>query len=215
MKSRSLKIIVIALFLSSVCAATGLAGGLGVYGSYDMLLASIGWLDNSNDFARMKIVQLGFMFDTCVAEDRLFNYRLQVGLDLSTASYFDSGLSRTVSMDIWQISFINTFGFGLVRDESLRFWVGPQLGFGFGFEPEFSGNSYYGTMSDFFEFDLFAGVALGVNIHLGDAVSLCADAGLRLHEDVMVSPAAYFGGILIKPFVDAGIVIRFSDIYEK
>jgi len=213
MKQQRVKIFGLAIVFFSVCVAAALAGGLGVYGSYDIVVGSVGWFDGTSDFTRTKIVQLGLLFDTSVAKDRLFNYRLQLGLDLSTASYFDTSLAQTVTMDIWQINFINSFGFAIVREEALRVWFGPQLGIGLGFEPSFSNSSYYGTMSNFFEFDLFAGVVLGINVNLGDSLSLCADAGLRLHEDAMVSPSAYFGGFLIKPFVDVGLVLRFNDKY--
>jgi hypothetical protein len=215
MKSRFLKVSGIVLLLFLVCAAEGIAGGLGVYGAYDFLVGSLGWYDNSSDFNRVKIAQAGILFDTCVAKDRLFNYRLQVGLDLSSASYWDADLAQTVAMNIWQISFINTFGFGLIREEALRFWFGPQLGFGVGFEPSFSDTAYYSVMSNFFELDMFAGVAMGLNIHLGNSVSLCADAGLRLHEDLMISPAAFYYGLLLKPFVEAGVIFRFGDVYEE
>ncbi len=214
MKLKAFKISIISLILLLAVSASCMAMGLGVYVGYDFLLSSLGWYDNWSNFDRVKIIQAGMLFDTNVAQDRLFNYRLQIGLDFSNATFYDQDRSQSADMNIWQLSFCNTFGFGFVRNEMVRFWVGPQVGFGLGFEPNFLQKGYYSEPGDFFEFDFFAGVGLGINIHLGDTVSLFADAGLRLHEDFMMSPAAAFVGYLIKVHANVGVIFRFDDTYE-
>ncbi|MBN1797563.1 MAG: hypothetical protein JW822_03240 [Spirochaetales bacterium] len=214
MKAQVIKIIGLSLlfllFTSTYCMGMGLGG----YISYDLLISTMGWYENWSDFNRVKFLQFGILFDTCVARDRLFNYRLQVGLDLSNASFYDEDLGQDADIDIWQISFINTFGFGMIRNELMRFWVGPQIGFALGFEPNFVQDAYYSNMGEFFEFDIFVGVGFGVNIHIGDTISLCADAGISLHEDFMICPAATFMGYLVKCHVNAGVIIRMDDVYD-
>jgi hypothetical protein len=213
-KTKFMRIIFLSLLFLLLTSEYCMGVGFGVYINYDLPVAVMGWYENWSDFSRVKFIQFGMLFDTCVAKDRLFNYRLQIGLDLSNASFYDEDLSQDADINIWQLSFINTFGFGMMRNESMRLWVGPQVGFGLGFEPNFVQDSYYSNTGDFFEFDIFVGFSFGVNIHLGETISLCADAGLSLHEDMMICPAATFMGYIIKCHVNAGVIIRMDDTFE-
>jgi hypothetical protein len=217
MKSRTLKIFGLCLIFLFFSSALGMAIGFGAYASYDVLLGSLGLYNNPNDFNRIKIIQFGLVMDTNVAEDRLFNYRLQIGLDLSNATYNSTSSATPVSLNIWQLRFINTFGFGVIRTDALRFWFGPQVGIGFGFEPTFANDTYYSSMGNFLEFDIFLGPVVGLNINLGDTISLCADLGLRIHEDIMAAPGAstMFIGYLIKAYANLGVIFRFNDNYDE
>lgn len=105
--------------------------------------------------------EFGFVLDTAIATNRLFNYRLQLAIvDVS----YDN-----IDMDGFVLS--NTFGFGIIRNADLRFWVGPQVGF------------KYLTSKDDNDIDLITfdlGAATGLNYHISSNISLTADLGYRL-----------------------------------
>lgn len=105
--------------------------------------------------------EFGFVLDTAIATNRLFNYRLQLAI-------VDVSYDNT-DMDGFVLS--NTFGFGIIRNADLRFWVGPQVGF------------KYLTSKDDNDIDLITfdlGAATGLNYHISSNISLTADLGYRL-----------------------------------
>ncbi len=67
----------------------------------------------------------GLIFDTAVADDTLFNYRLNLGFGGWQHSFDDSD----VKYRGFHYSFLNSFGFGTVRTPHLRFWLGLNLDF--------------------------------------------------------------------------------------
>lgn len=104
--------------------------------------------------------EIGFVLDTAIASDRLFNYRFQFAL--VDATYGSSDMDGFV--------LTNTFGFGVVRNSNLRFWIGPQVGFKWL-------DSKDNTDISVFTFDL--GAATGLNYHISSNISLTAEAGYR------------------------------------
>jgi hypothetical protein len=115
---------------------------------------------------------LGFVLDTSVAKDKLFNYRLNVGL--SSFDIEESGESDYSGLERFGLSIDSTFGFGVFRIKPLRLWIGPQIRVGF-----------YGGETDEFALDVYAvtfGVApvLGANVNLGRVVSLSLSTGYRI-----------------------------------
>ncbi len=117
--------------------------------------------DNSTVNRDLDQKEIGFVLDTAIATNRLFNYRLQVAV--VDASY------DNIEMD--GIVLTNTFGFGVVRNSNLRFWIGPQVGFKYL-------ESNDDTDMELVTFDL--GAATGLNYHIGSTVSLTAEAGYKL-----------------------------------
>lgn len=116
---------------------------------------------NSTDNRDLDQKEFGFMLDTAIATNRLFNYRLQ--LAIVDASY------DNIEMDGFVLT--NTFGFGIVRNSDLRFWIGPQFGF------------KYLESNDTTDIELVTldfGAATGLNYHVGSNISLTAEAGYKL-----------------------------------
>jgi hypothetical protein len=115
----------------------------------------------------------GVAFDTNIGKNRLFNYRL--GLEYSHAELDNldgesvpSGTEYTKD----KFNIVNTFGFGVLRKQHVRLWVGPRLNIQFE-SGEFSGGSTTFWTQDSFGIGL--GVAAGVNVNLGRLVTLAAD----------------------------------------
>lgn len=114
------------VFLLSVLCAIGVligaanayAFGFGPYFEYAVGSASYDdhdeYLDKDSD---IDVTGLGIVMDTNLSRPRLFNYRLNLGYN-----WLD-GEGR----DGWRVSLENTFGFGIIKKEKFRFWLGPQL----------------------------------------------------------------------------------------
>ncbi len=64
---------------------------------------------------------LGFIYDTNVIQDKIFNYRLGVSYEHMNARAPGKGFS------LKGMSVQNDFGFSLIRDENTRLWVGPEV----------------------------------------------------------------------------------------
>ena len=108
----------------------------------------------------------GFVLDTSVARDRVFNYRLNFGYKQVDFEYKD------FDVDMSGISIENTFGFGVFRNKALRVWLGPQINLNY-----LTGDDNWGD--DYWTVGLGLGIVAGINIHAGPVVSICFDLGWR------------------------------------
>jgi len=116
---------------------------------------------------------VGFVFDTAVAKDKLFNYRLNaaiVGVDLELTS--DRFPGDNADVDLVGLALDNTFGFGVLRSEKVRLWIGPRVRVGF----------YTGDVEDddvtAAEFGI--GGVFGANFHVSPVVSLGVETGFMI-----------------------------------
>ena len=108
---------------------------------------------------------VGFVLDTATDGDRLFNYRFQVGYE----NFKSDSSSRLANWDMGSLVFDQDFGFGIVRNNKLRFWLGPELRI-----------SLSGDSKDNYDMALFGvglGPAVGINFHTGENVSLGLKGG--------------------------------------
>ena len=80
-------------------------------------------------------IGLGIVFDSNVAYDMLFNNRIQAGYSSGIAKYENSRYSDIKYSDF---HFYHSFGFGIVREENIRFWIGPLGSVEFGIMPPIS-----------------------------------------------------------------------------
>ena len=103
--------------------------------------------------------EFGFVLDTTVAQDKLFNYRLNVGR--LWVEYDDFEMDGIIAS--------HSFGFAFVREKNVRVWAGPQLSVKY-LESD-SGNT---TLSG-----IGVGPIVGVNVNLDPSITLAADAGIR------------------------------------
>ena len=145
-------------------------------------------LESSGD---AKFSGYGFILDTAVAKDKVFNYRLQIGYedveyDLDSVYYEDLNMDISASvsnfeLDIDRFVLDNTFGFGIVRIPNFRLWIGPQLRIGY-----MSGDGTYdigGTKRNL-DFDgLVLGLApvIGANFNFINNLTIGVDLGYRFN----------------------------------
>ena len=110
----------------------------------------------------------GFVLDTAVSRDTLFNYRFQIGYE-AWENELD-GYGDTFEMV--GISMSHDFGFGIVRTPTVRVWVGPELRFSYAYG-ELDRADYY----DIYAFTYGVGPVIGANINISPTLSLSFKGG--------------------------------------
>jgi len=85
----------------------------------------------------------GFVLDTDLTDNGIFNYRLNVGFEsLDLEDDFND------TLELGGLVVANTFGFAIIKQPDFRWWVGPQIRFGFyGGELESDPVTDYGLVS--------------------------------------------------------------------
>ena len=124
-------------------------------------------------------VGFGFVFDTDLADKRVFNYRLNVGFEALDLEDEDDD-----TLELEGLVIDNTFGFAIVRERDFRWWAGPQLSLGF-----YSGETDNGIMTA----DLAAigvGGITGVNFLSGN---FCTSISVGFRYMGYAGEAEYFG----------------------
>jgi len=167
------------LVFSTSARAAGI-GGYGFFSYTDLYLED--YDTNSDNYC----FGGGFVFDTNLSQDRLFNYRLNVGLGwvaIQPDSKYDDLVDAPggVAFEI-----INTFGFGIVRTSTLRLWLGPQIGFRYvNIDTQIQGNAYYGESDfDIDRYIFICGAVVGLNINLEQNFTIGVDGGFRFNSGI-------------------------------
>ena len=189
-----------------ICFATALvlgtadarAAGFGIYGS----VGGDGSATWSNDYSSTSVKDktahqgVGFVFDTAVARDSFFNYQLNLGYDEFTNKFAGS------EVKLGGLMISNSFGFGIVRTEGFRLWMGPEIRLAW---PRGS--------DSFDDYDFFGGgvgPVLGMNFNLPGTVTLAVKAGYQFMNYEGDSSSAFYD-LDIKErliYVNVGILFR-------
>lgn len=196
-----------------VCFATVLllgtsdarAAGFGIYGSMGGD-GSATWTDDSSLGSSSYKVKTahqgaGFVLDTAVARDSFFNYQLNLGYDEFTNKF--PGSSSDLKLGGLMIS--NSFGFGIVRTEGFRLWMGPEI------RLAWPNGSQSGWDYDFFGAGV--GPVVGMNFNLPGTVSFVVKAGYQFmnYEGQAESATSSSWDLDIKErliYVNVGILFR-------
>ena len=139
---------------------------LGTQPDYDMTTE----FDTSTGF--------GLTYDSNLGKDKLFNYRLGVEwMDRTISSYSSKNGSGDCSgdCDMYRFQVVQTFGFGVLRTEMVRLWVGPRINIGYNYADQY--NNAYETQDFNFEFGIAP--AVGVNLNFGRWFAIAADLDYR------------------------------------
>ncbi|MDM7985817.1 MAG: hypothetical protein QUS13_00635 [Smithella sp.] len=161
-------------------------------------------------------LQGGFVLDTAVGLNQLFNYRLGVGYE----NAMKSGNSFFDQFSIHRVAASNTFGYAFFRSRHLRVWMGPQIELACLFNKS-SYTSYNifplplspGNMpiqinrytTDFAIFSIGFGAVLGINIYyegpfsIGFEIGFNACLGIGSHKDsnnqFIIAPGVFIPSI--------------------
>jgi hypothetical protein len=190
----------------------------------------------------------GLIFDTCVACDSDFSYRLKIGGGMSRADFLSQ-------IDYNGLYMSHTFAFAAVKNDYIKFWIGPQIGFSYRrgssdrlfIGTDYPGSTYmavmgipaypyygFGTFYEHNKYSIFGvdgGLAFGVNLNLGDCVTLSLEAGVKYgynigtqdrelyYEDNPAIPYNSFEGDRltehgIEGYVSFAFMFRFVDTYQ-
>ena len=153
----------------------------------------------------------GFVLDTAVAKDRVFNYRLNIGYERK--DYEDEN-GNTLEIDNFVV--VNDFGFGVVRTPQIRLWLGPEL--------KITSGSGEIDNNDDFEVDLVSvgiGPVVGLNVHVGKLVTLGFKTGLLFEsivgkgEDDTRDYTVDYTGDDTYFYFNFAIIFRINDVYKK
>lgn len=163
----------LSLFIFFIGATGVYAVGLGPYveiggGSGDWEYDSSDynyWEDSVNVDTRN--AGFGFVLDTSPRDSKVFNYRLNVGFERHDVE-FPSG----ATIELGGLTVDNTFGFSVVRNRNVRFWIGPQIRL-----------AYYTGDRGNVDYSITAfgiGPILGVNFAMGPAATISLSGGIRI-----------------------------------
>lgn len=146
-----------------LCAAPASASSFGISanGAFAFSTFNLARSSSSVDYSG----GAGFVLDTAVGEGR-FNYRLNFGYD----NVIDSGSRFVTGPSMHRIIISNAFGFGLIKTEKVRIWMGPEVGL----------SCQFNTYRDRKFFVIFqAGAVLGINLNAGNGFTFSVEFGLR------------------------------------
>ena len=205
----------------SLLSSSAFAFGIGFYGdfNYGKTFWNIDTLivDPVSEYSYIKksrigLANLGYgggiVLDSNVASDNLFNYRAELGFHYLTFPH-NSG------MNSYMASTVHYFGFGIVRNETIRFWVGPQITLGCLFPREASNMA--GLIAG-------GGLAAGININMGETFTLAFTGAARYVGGIMFSfhkkgnsSTAYSGPTYGGPdgLVTVACIFRINDSYTS
>ncbi len=110
---------------------------------------------------------IGFVFDSNVGQEKTFSYRFN--FEYSIADIESSSRLYSSNLRKHKFNFVNTFGFGVIQERYLRFWVGPRINI-----------QYEHTSSDSNirvqnSYGIGLAAAAGLNVIMAERVSLACD----------------------------------------
>jgi hypothetical protein len=166
---RNLPLCAALLFVIMVPVSPLSAAGIGIFGSYGEGMVRYTYDYRSTGFKSTtlhggKHWDVGILFDTCVAHDELLNYRLRLAYrECERRFSWETLIMRGFVM-------YHIFGLGVYRSEYVRLWLGPELGYGMGFDKYEKGNlEAFGTV----------GAMMGINVHIAGTMTFFIEAGAR------------------------------------
>ncbi|HEB32572.1 MAG TPA: hypothetical protein ENI15_17145 [Spirochaetes bacterium] len=221
---KTISLVGLLLLVLMLVSTQAMAVGIGIYGGLGK--ASNARVRNADlkptaatEESHM-LAGLGFVLDTAVAKNQLFNYRLNIGFE--KWNWGDDTLQNITTAEPLRFGIYNTFGFGIIRTRLIRFWLGPQLGLTLFTEPA----TKTGTFLDLFQltdnngaFGSTLGLATGVNINIGEKFTVSIDGGARrwTYRYLNANPTQlgerrartheYYGNV--------SVMFRINDVYQK
>ena len=166
-----------------------LTGGIGFYYCYGYGVAPLKYESNFVDVNGNHITErtdayfsyhsVGILFDSAVTGKSLVNFRMN--FDFKFASIDNKKTSEILHYTItdikkaYGIGFYMSWGFAFFKGDSVRFWAGPQFGFGAFWGDD--SNSPPWSYSDFF---IGIGAVSGINFILSEKFAVCVEGGYRL-----------------------------------
>lgn len=144
----------------------------------------------------------GLVMDTAVAMDKVFNYRMYLGYGFGDIEVKKES-TDTRYHHIYDLSMYNDFGFGIIKTQYIRFWLGPQFGIRYSNET---------NVDRYWEFGMAVGLVMGININIEEVITIFFDGGVRFHISFAERPFFHYG---YEGFINGGIMFRIEDTYSS
>ncbi len=172
------------LLLTTTAVSQSLAAGFGFYGTYrngsstsdwdvedTICIMGLGcWDEDFEIDVDIENRGFGFVMDTAPAQDRVFNYRLNAGIEK-----FEVDLEGP-ELSLAGVILENTFGFRVFRspDGLVRVWLGPRIRVGL-----YAGDIewQYFKDDDVIAATFGVGPVLGANFNIGRHLTVAGTAG--------------------------------------
>jgi hypothetical protein len=157
----------------------------------------------------------GFVLDTNVARDRIFNDRLQIGYEKWEPKLKLKGSGgEGRKLELKGFAMTHDFGFGVLRTRHVRLWLGPELKLGY----------YTGSPEDYDRYDMWVfkygvGPVIGANFNIGEVVTLAVKAGFLLQGHVGIGEEDYtyeedtITGSSTQFYVNFALIFRIGDSF--
>lgn len=154
-----------------------------------------------------RMLGVAVIFDTAVAKDRLFNYRINI--DCSSVVTQKDLIYANFSYSINRLTVANTFGFGFIRTPLMRIWAGPQFALSYEFKNKNS------TIFDSRIYNKI-GTVVGLNLHAGKDMTFTFEAGFRtgFGFDIKKSLANSLVESKLEPIASVKLIFRSWDIFD-
>jgi hypothetical protein len=127
------------VMLGANAMATGIGGYVDVGGGGHFYDVTTKDYTKSGDASFVNVLG-GFILDTNTGGTGIFNYRMKIG----GGAYVK--YEREMDLKISKVDMENTFGFGIVRKEKIRFWIGPSIGVNYQWGKSESSRRYLGSL---------------------------------------------------------------------
>ncbi len=211
------KLVSVLLFAMLIFSASGAwAIGIGLYGTGGLARDYINLKDYNRDIQTHDYYGgIGFILDTAAAKDELFGYRLKLEWNQFNVKDINRDIEST---GFNYVGMYHTFGFGVIRTELIRFWIGPQIGLSYTFGRGNSEGFYIPYISDKYKlklnavgFDALA--AVGVNVNLEKMITVFADVAAGYMGKYNSNNSIMGHAIGFKASV--GVMYRIDDNYKK
>lgn len=203
---KNCSIVTIGLILILINSQPSYSHGVGFYttGKAGGGISSNSWSGIGNNRLGINYsIGCGLVYDTAVASNDTFNYRLNAGYENNVAS----GYPFFTDTSMHRVTLSNTFGFALFKNKYVRVWMGPQVELACRFaersyftnEGSLIGLVYTGTMGHikYSTGELGIGCILGINVHTGDLFTLGFEVGLNGNFGIGHSERSRYGVTVI------------------
>ncbi len=194
--------------------SSAMAIGLGFYLNPGIFGGEADWTREdpiSSDFKKdTEHTGYGFVLDTAVAKNKLFNYRLNLGMEEFTSK----GGANPAEYELDSFVIDNTFGFAVFKNKLVRLWVGPQIRLSFT-------SGKIKNLNDF-DISLFGfgiGPVFGANFNLGKVFTPAVTIGYRYTgyagtgEDKISNYECDYTISETALFVNIALLFRIGDMY--
>ncbi|OHD63352.1 MAG: hypothetical protein A2176_00140 [Spirochaetes bacterium RBG_13_51_14] len=224
------KIVFILVFIA--CSHASYAIGIGPYFTGDVSTYSFTIKEKpvyeyyQSSYTKINSIQnlyyglgIGFIIDTNVAQDKLFNFRVKFGFSNKLEKEEAKNRPFNVRYGLNHYYLKNIFGLSFFRNQYVRLWCGPQLSVTYQYiKHSLNPDKRY---IDYLDYEIYRrfniwflsiGAVAGINIHFKRYITVCFDIGFSGGYGIPDLSKNYYA-TEIETFVTFSVLYRINDDY--